>query len=239
MKKYNFGWKALNDALSNNGVINEVHVLESNVKAIRLLNLHNISYTIEKPHFFNHFNGVNHQGVCFVMKENMVVEKSIDELINQLKNEQNALILMLDHIQDPGNFGAILRTANAFGVNAVIYSKNNQAAINDHVIKTSMGAVNYLNLIKVSNLNIAIEKLKQINFFIYASTLNNEALSYSKVDYASKTCIVVGNEDIGVRMQVVKNSDLAIYIPMIGNVQSLNVSVATGILLANFRMKNK
>ena len=144
---------------------------------------------------------------------------------------------MLDSIQDPHNFGAILRTCDAFGVDAVVYKDDNQTQINDFVIKTSMGAINNLNLFKVTNFARAIELLKKSGYWIYASTLNKKAIDNTKVNYNDKTVIIVGNEHSGISKLTEKNSDELITINMYGNVQSLNVSVAAGILI--YEAKNK
>ena len=144
---------------------------------------------------------------------------------------------MLDSFQDPHNFGAILRTCDALGIDAVIYKDDNQAQINDFVIKTSMGAVNNLNLFKVTNFARTIELLKKSGYLIYASTLNEKAIDNTKVNYNDKTVIIIGNEHSGISKLTEKNSDELITINMYGNVQSLNVSVAAGILI--YEAKNK
>ncbi|NWF88381.1 MAG: 23S rRNA (guanosine(2251)-2'-O)-methyltransferase RlmB [Ignavibacteriaceae bacterium] len=140
------------------------------------------------------------------------------------------LILILDSIQDTHNLGAILRTAECAGVDGVIITKHNSAPINETVVKTSAGATEHVKICLVDNLVNAIKELKQNKFWIFGSYLN-EAKDYTSVDYKLPTAIIVGNEEKGIRKLVAENCDFLIKIPMFGKIQSLNVSVSTGVLL--------
>lgn len=236
--KYLFGKKALLDAIDNNLKITNVYLSRKDNSIITTLQKNKINFEIKDSKFLNLIsNNLNHQGVVFSI--NFINKPiSINELIDKLKFNSNALILILDEIHDVGNLGAILRSADAFSVDAVIYKKNNQAnPLNEIVIKTSTNAVSYLTLCETANLNNAIEKLKNIGFWVYASCLNNKSISYKSINYADKSVIVVGNEQKGISPLIIKNSDFIINIPQFGHVQSLNVSVATGILLSEFRNK--
>lgn len=233
-----FGLNAVIEQIKKNkNQVIVVHVYKDNKNFINFLKTNNVKLKIHHDKsWFNKFNkNLNHQ---FVVAEISVSSKSknLDFFLTNNKNKKS-IILMLDSIQDPHNFGAILRTCDALGIDAVIYKDDNQAQINDFVIKTSMGAVNNLNLFKVTNFVRTIELLKKSGYLIYASTLNEKAIDNTKVNYNDKTVIIIGNEHSGISKLTEKNSDELITINMYGNVQSLNVSVAAGILI--YEAKNK
>jgi len=138
---------------------------------------------------------------------------------------------LLDSIQDPHNVGAILRTAECSGVDGVIITTHNSAPITSVVDKVSAGALSFLKICKVNNLVNVIKQLKAEGFWIGGSFLGENSKAYDKVDYSGPFAVIVGNEEKGIKPLVAKNCDFLIYIPMQGKVQSLNVSVATGILL--------
>ena len=145
-------------------------------------------------------------------------------------------VVMLDHIEDPHNFGAIIRSADAFGVDGIIIKDRNQADVTPTVYKVSTGAIEHVRIAKVSNLSNVIKVLKKNGFWIYAAA-GEGAEEYHKQNYNGKNAIIVGNEGVGISKLVRENSDFIIKIPMIGHVNSLNVSVATGILLSRIRNK--
>lgn len=140
------------------------------------------------------------------------------------------LLLLLDSIQDTHNLGAILRTAECAGVDGVILTKHNSAPINETVVKTSAGATEHLKICPVDNLVNAIKELKENGFWIFGSSLD-KAKDYTIVDYKLPTAIILGNEEKGIRKLVAENCDFLIRIPMLGKIQSLNVSVTAGIIL--------
>ena len=231
-----FGPNALQEQIKKNKEqITIVHVYKINKRLINLLKSKNIKLKIHHDKsWFNKFSKtLNHQ---FVVAE-INSANTRQNLENFLKSNKNSksIILMIDSIQDPYNFGAILRTCDALGVDAIIYKNNNQTKINDFVIKTSMGAVNNLNLFNVVNFSRTIELLKKYGYWIYASTPSHKSIDNSKITYNDKTVIIVGNEHSGINKLTEKDSDQLITINMYGNVQSLNVSVAAGILLYEAR----
>lgn len=146
------------------------------------------------------------------------------------KGEAFPLILILDSIQDTHNLGAILRTAECAGADGVILTKRNSAPINETVVKTSAGATEHLKIYPVDNLVNVIKELKENGFWIFGSSLT-EAKDYNTVDYKLPAAIVLGNEEKGIRKLVTENCDFLIKIPMLGKIQSLNVSVSAGIIL--------
>ena len=144
--------------------------------------------------------------------------------------QNNEPVLICDHLEDPYNFGAIIRSCEGFGVKNIVFAKNRQAQLNDGVIKASSGAVYYVNLIEVANIANAVEELKRSNYWIYGADSNKGENLYT-VDSAKPFALVVGNEHKGVSKRISNLLDVRISIPMQGKVDSFNVSVATAITL--------
>ena len=138
-------------------------------------------------------------------------------------------VIMLDHLEDPHNFGAIIRTAESMGVKNIIIPKDRSVVVNETVMKTSAGTLNFVNIIQVSNLVNAINYLKDNGFFIYGAEA--DGINYRDVDYATKRCLVVGSEGKGISNIVRKNCDEIVSLPMKGHINSLNASVAAAILI--------
>ena len=152
------------------------------------------------------------------------------EIISESKKSQYPLLLILDSIQDTHNVGAILRSADCSGVDGIIITKNNSAPINETVVKTSAGASEHVKITLINNLAQTIDELKQKGFWIVGSYLEG-AKDYTKVDYKVPIALIVGNEEKGIRKLTADKCDYLVRIPMKGKIQSLNVSVATGVLL--------
>lgn len=189
-----------------------------------------IKLTQLSPHKFKGYEkGLNSQGViAFISDYNFW---KLDALINQVKKNESPLILILDEIQDTHNIGAIFRTAESVGVDGVIVTTRNSAPINETVEKTSAGAISHLRISPITNLRQAMETLKQNGFWIVGSSLTEKSKLYTEIDYSGSIAIVVGNEEKGIRKHTAEFCDHLVKIPMQGKVQSLNVSVATGVLL--------
>ncbi len=138
-------------------------------------------------------------------------------------------IVVLDHLEDPHNFGAIIRTCEARGIKEIIIPKDRGVLVNDTVMKTSAGALNHVHIILVTNLHNTIEKLKDQGYFIYGAEA--DGVNYQQVNYAKKRVLVIGSEGNGLSRLVKKDCDEIISIPMKGKVNSLNASVASAILI--------
>lgn len=166
-----------------------------------------------------------------MMPHNQGIIMEIDDYsYGTLDNIQNdSLVLMLDHLEDPHNFGAIIRTCEAKGIKSIIIPKDRGVTVNETVMKTSSGALNHVNIIMVTNLVNAINKLKDQGYFIYAADMDGK--DYKTVDYADKVVLIIGNEGNGISNIIKNNSDEIISIPMKGVVNSLNASVAAAILI--------
>lgn len=170
----------------------------------------------------------NTQGI--IAKKSSQKFYSLDEIIAGSKKSEHPLILLLDSIQDTHNLGAILRTADCSDVHGIIITKHNSAPVNETVVKTSAGATEHVKICSVNNLSNAIKILKDNGFWVIGSSLENSKY-YTEVDYKIPVALIMGNEEKGIRRLTAENCDILINIPMKGKIQSLNVSVATGIIL--------
>ena len=179
-------------------------------------------------------NGV-HQGVAAELNPYQTV--SLEEIILKAKKKDKKIIVMLDGIEDPHNLGAILRSADVFEASGIILPKHNSVSLNATVAKTSAGAINYVPVAVVNNLNQAISKLKEEGYWVVATDGSAE-ISYSSIKYDFPVVVVIGSEGKGVSPLVLKNSDYIVKIPQFGHVNSLNASVAAGILLAEVHKSN-
>ena len=155
---------------------------------------------------------------------------TLDEILKSVHPQSLPIVLILDEIQDPHNVGAILRSAESSGVNGVILTKHKSATITSTVTKVSAGATEHIKICQVNNLSQTIDELKKNGFWIVGSSLENSK-KYTEVDYKIPIALIVGNEEKGIRKLTASKCDFLVKIPMSGKIQSLNVSVATGILL--------
>ena len=171
-------------------------------------------------------NGL-HQGI--VLQVDDIKTYKYEEIIPNI-NKEYKTIVMLDHIEDPHNFGAIIRTSYALGVDAIIIPNDRSSNITSTVVKTSTGAINYIPIIRVANLNATITKLKKDNYWIVGTDM--KGTEYSKIDYKMSVCLIIGNEGKGMSNVLKKECDYIATIPMEGKINSLNASVSCGILLA-------
>ena len=232
------GKKAILDAIANNSlkeatISNKDKVFFNKVKSY----LPSVKINNDKSFYDKVSKNQNHQFAIGYVEGS--VGLTLSSFLNSSKNKDTSLVLMLDSIEDPMNFGAIIRTAEAMGVDALIYKKDGQCQITPAVIKTSQGAISNLNLIKVTNLSDSIVKLKEAGYWVYASCLDEQAHKLNEIKFSGKVVIIVGNENKGISPLVLKNSDFKVYIEMSGKTQSLNVSAATAILLSTIQSKLK
>lgn len=139
-------------------------------------------------------------------------------------------IIMFDHLEDPRNFGAIVRSAECAGVDAIIIPKDRGVKVNETVYKTSAGAVSFVPIIQVTNVGRTCDRLKESNFWLVGAdgTADHD---YTEVDYTYPTCFIVGSEGKGISKNVLKKCDFIVSIPMFGKVTSLNASVAVALLV--------
>ena len=168
-------------------------------------------------------NGL-HQGIILD-----IPDYSYSKLDDLLLSDSD-FVVILDHLEDPHNLGAIIRTCEAAGVRYIILPKNRQVLINSTVMKTSVGTLDSVNIVLVNNISQAIRDLKKHNFWIVGTSLNNSQ-DYRSIDYSGKIALVIGNEGNGISKLVSNNCDFLVKIPMYGKTNSLNASVAAGIMI--------
>ena len=170
-----------------------------------------------------------HQGVIAIVAPYNY--STVDDIINYAKNKnEEPFILILDGIEDVHNLGSIIRTAETAGVHGIIIPKRRAASVNATVAKTSAGAIEYMKIARVNNLNDTIKKLKEEGLWIIGTEMNAKTKYYNQ-DLKGPIAIVIGNEGTGISNLVKKNCDILINIPMKGKINSLNASVSTGIIL--------
>ena len=172
----------------------------------------------------------NNQGIALEIEDYKYLK--IDDVLN------TNFLVMLDHLEDPHNFGAIIRTCEAAGVDAIIIPKKRSVEITSTVMKVSAGALNNIKIVEVSSLPQTIEKLKKYGFWFYGTDMDGS--NYTDVVYDSKTCLIIGAEGNGISKLVSEKCDYIISIPMTGKINSLNASVAAGICIYEVvRQKNE
>lgn len=168
-----------------------------------------------------------HQGIILEVED--IKTYTLEEVIpNITKNYKTVVIL--DHLEDPHNFGAIIRSCEAFGIDAIIIPNDRNVDITGTVVKASVGTIDKVKIIKVVNINNTIKKLKDYGFWIVGTDM--EGTNYTDIEYKCDIAVVIGNEGKGISRLVSKNCDYLAKIPMQGTVNSLNASVATGIFLS-------
>ena len=172
-------------------------------------------------------NNIRTQGV--IALKQLIEPVDLIEFISDLDLKTNPVIAILDGINDPHNLGAIARSAECAGVKAIILPNRNSAPITPVAIKTSAGALNYLPVIQITNLIIAIEKLKEYGFWIVGTKMD-AIENYNDNIYDKPVAIIIGSEGKGISNAVCKHCDHLIKIPMKGNINSLNASVSAGII---------
>lgn len=184
-----------------------------------------VSYEFMKKRDMDKISDKN-QGVILEIDDFEYIE--LDQFLNE--NKEAKSLILFDHIEDPRNFGAIVRSAECAGVDAIIIPKDRGVKVNETVYKTSAGAVSFVPIIQVTNIARTCERLKQSDFWLVGADGSAE-YNYTDVDYSYPTCFIVGSEGKGISKTVLKQCDFIVSIPMFGKVTSLNVSVATALLV--------
>lgn len=170
------------------------------------------------------FENTNHQGIAAMM-----APFDFADLDTVIRDAGDGLFVILDHIVDPHNFGAIVRSANLCGAAAVIFPERRSASVSAVSMKASAGAMNATPMVKAANLSQVIETLKDAGYWIACADMDGEP--YEKIDWTGKMALVIGNEGAGISPNVRKHCDFAASIPNYGTVDSFNASVAAGVLL--------
>jgi len=184
---------------------------------------------VNKQRFRELVNDTTTQGVVAIVGTKEYV--SVDALLDSAKRRNEpAFLLVLDEIQDPQNLGAIIRTAECAGAHGVIVSKHHSATVNQTVARASAGASEQLPIAKVTNIAATLDELKAQGLWIVGADVGGDKLYY-ELDYKIPVAIVVGNEGEGIRRLVKEKCDFLVRIPLLGNIGSLNASVAAALVM--------
>lgn len=223
-----YGKNVVKELLKNNRIIKKVY-LANNFKdeeILSLLNKNNINVIYEEKFKMDRMQKGNHQGIILEIEDYKYIEEK--DMLNNLP--ENPFIVILDHLEDPHNFGAIIRTCEAAGIDYIIIPKDRSVQINSTVMKTSVGALDNVKIVQSTNLNNVIKKLKEKGLWIVGTDMEDSVL-YDEIDYKTPTALVIGSEGFGMSSLVKKNCDFMARIPMNGKINSLNASVAAGIMI--------
>lgn len=193
--------------------------VQNNFKDKELLNSLNVPIKFVDKHTLDNMVSGNHQGIILEVEDYKYADIS----------GMDDVIVMLDHLEDPHNLGAIIRTCEAGGINSIIIPKDRSVKVTDTVIKTSVGTCDKVKIAQVTNLVNTINDLKKNGYWIIGTDM--EGTPYTDIDYNGKIVIVIGNEGNGMSRLVKESCDFIATIPMYGTTNSLNASVATGIVL--------
>ncbi|MDD3842457.1 MAG: 23S rRNA (guanosine(2251)-2'-O)-methyltransferase RlmB [Candidatus Izemoplasmatales bacterium] len=184
---------------------------------------------LDKLTFDSRFSG-NHQGIVLEIEEYRTITFAELEIKIRDSKITNPILIMLDGIEDPHNFGAIIRSAEAGGVFGIIIPKNRSVGITGTVAKVASGAIEHINIIEVTNLNQTIAKLKKLGFWIVGTDIDAQK-RYDEIIVDPPLCLIIGNEGKGISRLVKENADYTVKIPMVGKTNSLNASVSAGIII--------
>ncbi len=193
-------------------------------KILTLLEKSKISVFIKPKKEIDHLAEGVHQGIILYVRDYQYYP------LADVVNEDASFLVILDHLEDPHNFGAIIRTCEAAGVDGIIIPKDRQVQVNATVMKTSVGTLDTMKVSRVANLSSTIDYLKKNDFWVVGTALE-DSVDYRSIDYSGKIALVIGNEGAGISELVRKKCDFIAKIPMYGTTNSLNASVASGIMI--------
>ena len=221
-----YGRNVAKEVLQNPKKVKKVTLLkdfkEKDILSLLEKNKIKIEYLDKKG--FSKFDKYSHQGIILDIEDFSYTD------YEEFLSVENAKIVILDHLEDPHNLGAIIRTCEAAGILGIIIPKDRSVDINSTVMKTSAGALENVKIAKVTNLVNVIDDLKENGYWIVGTSLNGN-LDYRDVDYTGKIALVIGNEGNGMSKAVEDSCDYLTKIPMYGKINSLNASVAAGIMI--------
>ncbi len=225
---YVYGKNVVRELINNGRKIKRAYLLntlkEDEIsKSLINMNVH-ITYLNRKE--MDKLEKGNHQGFILEIPDFKYYDEK--NMYSNLGN--NPFIVILDHLEDPHNFGAIIRTCEAAGVDYIIIQKNRSVSVNSTVMKTSVGALDSVKIVEITNLNNTIKKLKDNGVWIVGTDME-KSVPYDEIDYTTPTAIIIGNEGFGMSELVKRNCDFIARIPMYGKINSLNASVAAGIMI--------
>ncbi len=217
-----YGKNALREALNSPNKIKKIYLSENfkDKDLLLLIKNNKIHYETMLSKNMDKIESKN-QGIIAILTDFNYTD------LNDILNEK--IIIILDHLEDPHNFGAIIRTVEAAGIKSIIIPKDRSVDVNDTVMKISTGALNHVKITRVTNLVNTINKLKENGYFIYGAEA--DGINFKKVSYSDKIVLIIGSEGNGLSNLVRKSCDEIVSLPMNGNINSLNASVAASILI--------
>lgn len=234
-----YGIHAVNEALQGGEPLRRIHVADERRRdpALRTL-LENaaqagVAVRFESRGFFAQFPYKAHQSVVAYTAPFDYV--TLEEALERRRVTVPALFVVLDHVTDPHNLGAIIRTAEAAGADAIVLPERRSAGVNATVRKAAAGATAYLPIARIANVAQSLRTLKSAGLWVAGADLSSEAALYSQTDLTVDLALVVGAEGGGISPVVRKECDMLLRIPMAGKVESLNASVAAAVLLYEVR----
>ena len=221
-----YGRNVAKEILSGNKKINKITIIEdfSDKDILSLIEKRNIKPICLKKNEFSRFDKFSHQGII------LDIEDFCYSDYTEFLNVENAKVVVLDHLEDPHNLGAIIRTCEAAGITGIIIPKDRSVEVNSTVMKTSAGAVENIKIAQVVNIANVLDELKDNGFWVVGTKMESDT-DYRDIDYTGKVALVIGNEGNGMSNLVSKKCDYIAKSPMYGKVNSLNASVAAGIMI--------
>ena len=221
------GRNTILEALKVNHKIYELYIQKgTNSEIIAIANDKNIKIKEMDKFNLNKTLPANNQGVGALVEEYKY--QTLEKVIN--KEKTNKVFVMLDSLEDPHNLGAILRSADAFNVDAIIIGKNRSVKLNSTVAKVSTGAIEHVDVVEVTNLTQTLKTLKKNGFWVVGTDASTEKTIHD-IDVDTNLCVVIGNEGKGISRLVKENCDYIVKIPMSGHVNSLNASVSAALVI--------
>ena len=226
---YIYGKNVIKETINSNKKIIKAYVNRKikNNEIIDLMKKKNIKIHFVEENILNHLVDGNHQG--FVIEVDEITTYPLEELFNMEEGE-HPIVVVLDHLEDPHNFGAIIRTCEAMGVKGIVIPNDRNVGITGTVVKTSAGAIQHTKIIRTPNLATAIDKLKKHGYWVVGTDM--DGTDYITLDYNMPIVLVIGNEGSGISNIVKKSCDYIAKIPMYGKINSLNASVSCGMFLS-------
>lgn len=225
---YIYGKNVAREKINSGEKINKIFLADkfNDRELMSLIREKNIKYNIVPNKYLDSKVDGLHQGIILEVDD---VEAYDLNYLNKIKKNKPILV-MLDHLEDPHNFGAIIRTCEALGIDGIIIPNDRNVGVNATVVKTSAGAIYNMPIIRVANLGATMRKLKDMGYWLVGTDMDGE--NYTQIDYNMPVCLVIGNEGKGMGKVIRDNCDYIAKIPMIGKINSLNASVSCGIVLA-------
>ena len=222
-----FGRNVAKDLLKKNKKIQKIIIQDGfdDKELLSLIEKGNIRVETRSKREMDHLSNGVHQGIILDIPDYQYAD--FNEVLNDSSED---FIVLLDHLEDPHNLGAIIRTCEAAGVKTIIIPKDRQVQINATVMKTSAGTLDNMRIVSVSNLVNAILRLKENGYWVVGTALEN-SVDYRTIDYSGKIALVIGNEGSGISRLTAEKCDFIAKIPMYGTTNSLNASVAAGIMI--------